>query len=176
MENKCVFFFDLDGTLIRPASGNTFPTFAGDLEFILPVLDSLKAVIKDCERAMYIYIISNQAGIQFGHITAKIVEARLSFVANVLESYLISDGMPVYVGWDYAPRMNDPKYKPKTGMIDCRIPQLLQYGMVKENMIMIGDASGLPGDHSDSDLRCAKAAGIDYMDVREFMKIGSCVE
>ena len=34
--------------------------------------------------------------------------------------------------------------------------------------LMVGDASGLEGQHSDDDKRCAENAGIDYMDVTEF--------
>lgn len=34
---------------------------------------------------------------------------------------------------------------------------------------MVGDASGLPGQFSDSDKVCAERAGIDYMDVNEFI-------
>ena len=34
---------------------------------------------------------------------------------------------------------------------------------------MVGDASGLPGQFSDSDKVCAEKAGIDYMDVITFV-------
>lgn len=34
---------------------------------------------------------------------------------------------------------------------------------------MVGDASGLPGQFSDSDKVCAENAGIDYMDVIQFV-------
>lgn len=34
---------------------------------------------------------------------------------------------------------------------------------------MVGDASGLPGQFSDSDKVCAENAGIDYMDVITFV-------
>lgn len=33
---------------------------------------------------------------------------------------------------------------------------------------MVGDASGLEGQFSDSDKKFAENAGIDYMDVNEF--------
>lgn len=35
--------------------------------------------------------------------------------------------------------------------------------------LMVGDASGLPGQFSDSDKVCAENAGIDYMDVTRFV-------
>lgn len=34
---------------------------------------------------------------------------------------------------------------------------------------MVGDASGLPGQFSDSDKVCAENAGVDYMDVIQFV-------
>jgi hypothetical protein len=36
---------------------------------------------------------------------------------------------------------------------------------------MIGDASGKSGDFSDSDRRCASRFFIDYIDVRDFLKL-----
>ena len=41
----------------------------------------------------------------------------------------------------------------------------------KHEMLMIGDASGKPGDFSDSDKKCAENFGIDYIDVRDFLKL-----
>lgn len=35
---------------------------------------------------------------------------------------------------------------------------------------MIGDVSGKPGDFSNSDKRCAKNFGIDYVNVRDFLE------
>lgn len=34
---------------------------------------------------------------------------------------------------------------------------------------MIGDASGKPGDFSDSDRKCTENFGIDYIDIRDFL-------
>ena len=39
----------------------------------------------------------------------------------------------------------------------------------KDEMLMIGDASGKPGQFSDSDRKTAENFGIDYMDVEEFI-------
>ena len=35
---------------------------------------------------------------------------------------------------------------------------------------MIGDASGKPGQFSDSDKKCAENFGIDYLDVEDFLQ------
>ena len=37
-----------------------------------------------------------------------------------------------------------------------------------KDCLMVGDASGLPGQFSDSDKQTAENAGVDYMDVSEF--------
>lgn len=40
----------------------------------------------------------------------------------------------------------------------------------KRDAFMIGDASGKPGQWSDSDKRTAENFGIDYLDVEDFIK------
>lgn len=64
---------------------------------------------------------------------------------------------------------NDTYRKPNTGMLE----QLYyQYKVEsKDECIMIGDASGKSGDFSDSDRRCASRFFIDYIDVRDFLKL-----
>lgn len=65
---------------------------------------------------------------------------------------------------------NDPNRKPNTGMLEklC-YDHNLSYN--KKEMIMIGDASGKPGDFSDSDKKCAENFDIDYIDVRDFLEL-----
>ena len=41
----------------------------------------------------------------------------------------------------------------------------------KSDMLMIGDASGLEGQFSDTDKKTAENFGIDYLDVNEFVKL-----
>lgn len=41
----------------------------------------------------------------------------------------------------------------------------------KEDCLMIGDASGLEGQFSDSDLKTAENFGCDYLDVTEFTRM-----
>lgn len=45
----------------------------------------------------------------------------------------------------------------------------MNFSQLKECSLMVGDASGLPGQFSDSDKVCAENAGIDYMDVTRFV-------
>ena len=41
---------------------------------------------------------------------------------------------------------------------------------IKSKSLMIGDASGKPGQFSDSDKKCAENFGIDYLDVEDFLQ------
>lgn len=42
--------------------------------------------------------------------------------------------------------------------------------LIKDDCLMIGDASGKEGQFSDSDKKTAENFGIDYMDVGDFVK------
>lgn len=46
----------------------------------------------------------------------------------------------------------------------------IPYFIKKEDCLMIGDASGLEGQFSDSDKKTAENFGIYYMDVHEFVE------
>ena len=45
------------------------------------------------------------------------------------------------------------------------------FDYIKSVTLMIGDASGLEGQFSDSDKRTAENFGIDYLDVNEFVNL-----
>lgn len=45
----------------------------------------------------------------------------------------------------------------------------ITYKDIETMTLMVGSASGLPGQFSDSDKVCAENAGIDYMDVITFV-------
>lgn len=45
------------------------------------------------------------------------------------------------------------------------------FDYIKSITLMIGDASGLEGQFSDSDKRTAENFGIDYLDVNEFVNL-----
>lgn len=66
--------------------------------------------------------------------------------------------------------------KPNTGMIDdilmkCKdtVMRGMNFSQLKGCSLMVGGASGLPGQFSDSDKVCAENAGVDYMDVIQFV-------
>lgn len=45
----------------------------------------------------------------------------------------------------------------------------ITYKDIETMTLMVGSASGLPGQFSDSDKVCAENAGVDYMDVIQFL-------
>ena len=61
--------------------------------------------------------------------------------------------------------------KPNIGMLEELVDCTCALGsdFPKENILMIGDASGKEGQFSDSDKKCAENFGIAYMDVEDFL-------
>lgn len=66
--------------------------------------------------------------------------------------------------------------EPNTGMIDdilmkCKdtVMRGMNFSQLKGCSLMVGGASGLPGQFSDSDKVCAEKAGVEYMDVITFV-------
>lgn len=163
--NKNVLFFDLDGTIINTISGKTFPAGVWDMEIDLRVLSTL-----DKLKPEYIFIASNQGGIEKGFVNRKSFAAKFEYVKRAIFDYLgdtniIVDGM--YCTND--DKANEYR-KPNTAMLETL---LRKYSILntKETMLMIGDASGKPGDFSDSDKKTAENFGIDYLDVEDFISL-----
>lgn len=143
IKNKRILLFDFDGTLIETASGNTFATDLTDMRIKMDVVN--KALDLMQENGVKVFaIVSNQGGVEAGFV--------------------------------YSNDKQDPMRKPNTGMIDdilmkCKdtIMPGMDFSQLKGCSLMVGDASGLPGQFSDSDKVCAENAGIDYMDVVQFV-------
>ena len=162
---KKVLFADLDGTLIDPISGNTFPKGIWDMQFKWDVIDAIKDYGFKC-----LIIITNQGGIEKGFVDEKhFVKGKMNYITKALEEYL---GIPVE--YQYC-SINDKECeyrKPNTGMLKTACWKFLanRWNMVvdKNEMLMIGDASGKSGQFSDSDKKTAENYGIDYMDIEDF--------
>jgi polynucleotide 3'-phosphatase len=117
------------------------------------------------------FIVSNQGGLKtltdkriFNYKIWAVEGICHGYFINKLNNFSYSDSL-------YCCSMdkNDTYRKPNTGMLE----QLYyQYKVEsKDECIMIGDASGKPGDFSDSDKKCAENFGIDYIDVRDFLEL-----
>ena len=166
-KNKKVLFIDLDSTLIKTISGKTFPEDITDFRVQLPVLDKIVEKMPNLEM---FFIVSNQGGLKT-IIDKHLFQSKIYAIENICRGYLSSrlDYLS-FIDSLYCCSMdkNNTYRKPNTGMLE----QLYnQYRVESTNeCIMIGDASGKPGDFSDSDKRCASRFFIDYIDVRDFLE------
>lgn len=160
--NQKVLLCDLDGTLIETISGASFPVDENDWKF----KEWIKEAIQEYN-PRYIFIISNQGGIENGYVDEIKFRAKLDTIMHEIRTWgdFIVDGT-------YC-KSNDPddKYrKPNTGMVEYfREDFYRNYDFSPRQALMIGDASGLIGQFSDSDARCAHNAGIRYVDVQYFI-------
>lgn len=169
MKKYKVLFCDLDGTLIETLSGETFPKGIWDMKIKFDVLDAIKRLAPD-----YVFIVSNQGGIEKGHVDKRNFEFKMEYLIRSMKEYGISS----FIEYNYCP-FNDKSNeyrKPNIGMLSslCErhiagkqpIPQVANM-----DCLMIGDASGLEGQWSDTDKKTAENFGCDYMDVNEFVEV-----
>jgi polynucleotide 3'-phosphatase len=117
------------------------------------------------------FIVSNQGGLKTT-VDKHLFNSKISAVGDICRSYLGSRlNKLLFVDNLYCCSMdkNNTYRKPNTGMLE----QLYYQYRVEstDECIMIGDASGKPGDFSDSDKRCASRFFIDYIDVRDFLEL-----
>lgn len=165
---KKVILLDLDDTLIKPKSGSKFPQGVWDMELKLEVFAQLKKL-----HPLAILIASNQGGIQLGIVHEQLFTPKFIYVIASLQEYV---GFNTLVAGNFC-SSNDPTNefrKPNSGMFNALIKQFEEQARVDiENcdILAIGDASGLPGNHSDSDLKAAQNFGCDYMDIKEFLSL-----
>lgn len=166
MKKYKVLFCDMDGTLIETASGETFPKGIWDMKFKFDVLDAIKNLNPE-----EIFIVTNQGGIEKGLVPESFICVKCEYV-----NYSIMDYCDIDARFKYC-ESNDrsnPMRKPNTGMLEELIDNYKAWkdcSLEVEDCLMIGDASGLEGQFSDSDKKTAENFGIDYMDVSEFVNV-----
>lgn len=161
INKKKILFIDLDGTLIRTASGKTFAEDVTDFRIRKDVLDKIRSM----KNLLRVEIVTNQGGIP-QYLSEEDFMAKLKAVEFFIFCYC-----KVAVGTHYCISLDDkdPNRKPNTGMLDDTMETLPPNIRKKDLMLMVGDASGKEGDFSDSDRRTAENFGIDYMDVEDFV-------
>lgn len=168
MKKYKYLFCDLDGTLIKTASGKTFAEDATDFRIRKDVLDKIKELHHENDLEL-IAIVTNQGGIP-QYISERDFAAKLKAIETFIENITSTLVMSYYCA---SLEPSDENRKPNVGMLvkaarDCTI--ILGSEFDKEKALMIGDASGKPGQFSDSDKKTAENFGIDYMDVEDFIK------
>lgn len=168
MKQYKVLFCDLDGTLIETLSGETFPKGIWDMKFKFKVLDAIKKLSPQC-----VLIVTNQGGIEKGFVNRRNFEFKMEYIIRSIKEY-----NNIFTEYSYCDN-NDKNYhyrKPNIGMLDSMFNKVNINWFKGENInksdcLMIGDASGLEGQWSDTDKKTAENFGIDYLDVNDFVKI-----
>lgn len=167
MKKYKILFCDLDGTLIKNRSGKTFPQGIWDMELRLDVFNKIKEL-----DPTYVFIVTNQGGIGKFVNEADFIK-KLDYIETSLKCYIkhphLKDVQSMYCD------SMDPKdkyRKPNSGMLDYFVKRYnLLKDFKKEDMLMIGDASGKEGQFSNNDLKTALNYGITYLDVDDFLRI-----
>jgi D-glycero-D-manno-heptose 1,7-bisphosphate phosphatase len=166
MQLTKILCLDLDGTVRRSKSGKTFIEGPDDIELIPGVLPLLKKY--HCEGWILIAI-SNQGGVAHGFKTYVTMHKEFEVTYK-----LCWNNGPLF--FDMLAATADPrgKVEPHTFRSLCRKPD---YGMlaIAENKLLSDriypdwDNSLFIGDRPE-DEECAKAAGIPFLHIDEFLK------
>lgn len=171
MKGYRILFADLDGTLITTASGKTFAEDCTDFRIRKDVLDKIKTM----EGLEFLAIVTNQGGVP-QYISQHDVEVKIKSIVEFVHSYYSEnpfdpdeDGLKISAEYCASLEKDHPCRKPNTGMLENFFKYSGCEKADKSEMLMIGDASGKPGQFSDSDRKCAENFGIDYMDVEDFL-------
>lgn len=168
MKKYKFLFCDLDGTLIKTVSGKTFAEDVTDFRIRKDVLDKIRE-LNEASKLAFIAIVTNQGGIP-QYVSENDFYAKLTAIKTFVCQYT---KVPMVVA-DYCISLDaDNEYrKPNTGMLTRVVRSYEKTFADKFNpysALMIGDASGKPGQWSDTDKKTAKNFGIDYMDVEDFI-------
>lgn len=155
-----VLFIDLDGTLIDTLSGSIFPKGVWDMKFKFEVFAAILRMQPE-----KVFIVTNQGGIEAGYVSEEAFRRKLDYVVECIYDYC--NIKVCGRGYSKTNRKDDPLRKPNTGILEY-LQQ--NQNFEKGDCLMVGDASGLPGQFSDSDKKTAENFGIDYMDVSEFVR------
>lgn len=157
-----ILFADLDDTLITTYTGETFPKGVWDMKIKFDVLDKIKEL-----KPEVLFIVTNQGGIESGFVKQTLWEQKIKYICAAISEYCKID-----VHYEMCPSNNKQHSdrKPNTGMIyKCMETYFQPEFRNLDNALMIGDASGKPGQFSDSDLKCAENCKMDYMDITDFI-------
>ena len=175
--DKQLIFIDLDDTLIKTVSGCQFPVNITDMQFNIHAVEALQNLAYH-NKLKAICIVSNQGGIEKGYLLESDFRVKLEAVRSMLErtvSMICLKPIAVYAVYCTSNNANCPDRKPNTRMLSnlqakLADEQIIDTHLPKHAMLMVGDASGKPGDFSDSDAKTAENYGIDYLDVDDFIK------
>ena len=154
--NKKIYLFDLDNTLITPSSGKVFPVDEYDWKFMYEsVVDKINSLSKNNNT---IGIITNQMGLKNNFMIKKWIFK----MNNILKK--------ISVDFVFVAIKNDGYRKPLIKSLDI----FADNGIIIDNYsskYYIGDACGRPADHTDTDLKFALNAKLRFRTPEKFFNI-----
>ena len=154
--NKNIYLFDLDNTLITTLSGKVFPVDEYDWKFIYDsVEDKINSLSKNHNT---IGIITNQMGLKSDFMIKKWITK----MNNILKK--------ISVNFVFVALKNDGYRKPLIKSLEI----FADNGITLENYsskYYIGDACGRPADHTDTDLKFALNAKLRFRTPEKFFNI-----
>lgn len=165
MKEVKILFADLDDTIIKTSTGNTFPKGIWDMKFNTKCLDAIKKL-----KPTMIFIVSNQGGIELGFVDELRFKVKMLYVIYAVRDYC---GIECDAAFCPSNDKNHPDRKPNTGLLSYCLNKKSTadiLGYTKQDCLMIGDASGKEGQFSDTDKKTAENFGIDYLDVNDFIE------
>lgn len=180
LNNKRVIFIDLDGTLIEPASGDTFPRNLLDFKIKDDVVQKLEdwslnaCIYPNHKQPKFLFIVTNQGGIDLGYMTQEGFEAKIKLIVQYLKEKLHYSSIIDYA-YCTSNEKECPSRKPNSGMLQDLVAKYFYWieGISSEEMLMVGDASGKTGQFSNSDKKTAENfdENMDYLDVEDFVNL-----
>lgn len=169
MKKYKFLFCDLDGTLTKTVSGKTFAEDVTDFRIRKEVLDKVKE-LNETSKLAFIAIVTNQGGIP-QYVSENDFYAKLTAIKTFVCQYT---KVPVVADYCVSLDADNEYRKPNTSMLSRVVSSYEKTFAGKftpDNALMIGDASGKPGQWSDTDKKTAENFGIDYMDVEDFANV-----
>lgn len=131
-----------------------------DMKFKFNVLDAIKRL-----SPKYVFIVTNQEGIEKGFVSENHFNHKMQYIVSCIGEYC--DAI-CYYKYSSVNESEDFYRKPNIGMLEDCMKYVLY---TRKDCLMIGDASGLEGQFSDTDKKTAENFSIDYLDVNKFIEL-----
>lgn len=149
-----LYLFDVDGTLVRPASNNTFRQTADDWVYLPGVEAKCQQLVAAGHQ---IALVSNQGGVAYGIF-------QLADITAAIEATGAGVGAALCLLCPYHPKGKLPEFavdsehrKPKPGML---LEAMQRLGYAAADTTMVGDR--------DEDAQAAAAAGVSFIHANTF--------